>query len=258
MRAPSPPSARASAPGAATRIARQARWETRLLLRNGEQVLLTLVIPIGLLLALVWTDLVPAADSTADPVAAALATVLAVTIISSGFTSLAIATAFERRSGALRFLGTTPLRRIELLGGKLLATCAVTGIASIAVVLVAVAVGWRPAPGAAWALPVIVLGLACFAAWGMALAGLLRAEAVLAVANGLFLVLVLFGGVVVPAAALPGPVAAVTSVLPSGALAEALRAALVTGAPPGIGSVLVLLGWAVVGALLAGRTFRWS
>ncbi|HRA76585.1 MAG TPA: ABC transporter permease, partial [Propionicimonas sp.] len=174
------------------------------------------------------------------------------------FTSRAIATAFERRSGALRFLGTTPLRRVELLAGKFLATTAVTALATAILVILAIVLGWRPVPGSAWALVAMALGLACFASWGMALAGLLRAEAVLAVANGLFLVLVLFGGVVVPASSLPGPFATLASVLPSGALADILTTALVAGAPPTVGPVLVLVAWGVVGTVLAGRTFRWS
>lgn len=252
-----PTTPNAAPPRTTIRALHQAGWETRLLLRNGEQVLLTLVIPVGILLALVWTDLVPSAAGP-DRVPRALATVLAVSVISSAFTSLAIATAFERRSGALRFLGTTPLRRGELLVGKLLATTVVAVVAAVVVTVVAIVVGWRPVPGSAWALPVLALGLVCFAAWGMALAGLLRAEAVLAVANGLFLVLILFGGVVVPATSLPGPLSTLAQALPSGALAEALRTALVAGDAPGLGPVLVLAAWGVVGAIVAARTFRWS
>ncbi len=239
------------------RALHQAGWETRLLLRNGEQVLLTLVIPVGILLALAWTDLVPSIAGP-DRLPTALATVLAVSVISAAFTSLAIATAFERRSGALRFLGTTPLRRGELLAGKLLATAVVTVVAAVVVTVVAVLLGWRPVAGSLWALPVILLGTACFAAWGLALAGLLRAEAVLAVANGLFLVLILFGGVVVPATSLPGPIEAFAQALPSDALAEALRAALVAGDAPSLGMVAVLAAWGVAGAIVAGRTFRWT
>lgn len=226
-------------------------------MRNGEQLLLTLVIPIGLLLGLTLTDVIV---QVAGPVRIprALATVLTVSVISTAFTSLAIATGFERRSGALRFLGTTPLSRGELLGGKLLATAAVTSISAAAVMVVALAIGWRPTPGSAWAIPVLLLGAAAFASWGMALAGLLRAEAVLAVANGVFLVLIMFGGVVIPAASLPGPLGALATLLPSGALADALDAALVQGSVPAPLPIVVLLVWLVGGATLAARTFRWS
>lgn len=239
------------------RVAVQTRWETRLLMSNGEQLLLTIVIPVGLLLGLTLTDVIVQTRGP-ERVPAALATVLCVSVISAAFTSLAIATAFERRSGALRFLGTTPLGRDELLVGKLAAT-AVVALVSVAVVgATALVLGWRPGPGSAWAIPVVVLGTATFAAWGMALAGLLRAEAVLAVANGLFLVLILFGGVVIPASSLPGPLSGLAGWLPSGALADALHAALVAGSAPTLADVAVLLIWGAAGALLTARTFRWS
>lgn len=234
-----------------------ARWETRLLLRNGEQVLLTLIIPVGIMLGLTLTDVFAQSDGD-DRTARALATVLAVSVISAAFTSLAIATAFERRSGALRFLGTTPLTRTELLAGKALATLAMTALSAGVACATALAVGWRPTAGAAWAVPVIVLGTATFSAWGMSLAGLLRAEAVLAVANGVFLFLLMFGGVVIPAASLPGPLATLAPWLPSGALVEALTAVLVAGALPPWTSIAILLAWGAAGTALAARTFRWS
>jgi len=256
------PTTTAGLPERAARRPRQraiahARWETRLLLRNGEQLLLTFAIPIGLLLALSLTTMFSVA-SGANRVPNALATVLAVSVISSAFASLAIATGFERRSGALRFLGTTPLSRSELLGGKFGATAVVTILSCAAAVIVAVLLGWHPSSASAWAIPVVVLGTAAFAAWGMALAGLLRAEAVLAVANGLFLVLIMFGGVIIPPASLPGPLGAVASWLPSGALADALRACLVDQQAPAPLTFVVLGVWLAVGAGVAGRTFRWS
>lgn len=240
-----------------SRTLTQARWELGLLLRNGEQLLLTLVIPVALLLGLALTDLLPGAYGE-DRTAQALASVLTVSIISTAFTSLAIATAFERRSGALRFLGTTPLTRPELLAGKALATGLVLVLSAVLVILCAIVIGWRPQAGLVWAAVPAVVGTACFAAWGLALAGLLRAEAVLAVANGLFLALIVFGGVIVPAASLPGPLAAVVPLLPSGALAAQFEAAIVAGQAPSVGSLVVLIAWLAGGSLLAARTFRFS
>ncbi len=240
-----------------TRALRQAGWEIRLLLRNGEQLLLTFVIPVALLLGLGLTSLMPDAYG-ADRVSQALATVLTVSVISAAFTSLAIATGFERRSGALRFLGTTPLSRIELLVGKALATLTVTALSAGAVCITAFAIGWRPAMATLWAPLLIVLGTAAFASCGVALAGLFRAEAVLAIANGLFLALILFGGVIIPAASLPEPMATIAPWLPSGALADSLTQALVDGTSPALSSILVLLGWLVAGTTVSARTFRWS
>jgi ABC-2 type transport system permease protein len=226
-------------------------------MRNGEQLLLTLVIPVGILLGLTMTDVL-VQQAGPDRIPRAIATVLAVSVISAAFTSLAIATGFERRSGALRFLGTTPLTRSELLVGKFLATAAVTAVSTAAVCLVAAIIGWRPSASALWAVPVLILATAAFAAWGMALAGLLRAEAVLAVANGVFLLLVMFGGVVIPAASLPGPMSVIAQALPSGALVTGLTDALVDGRAPSALSIVVLLAWLASGALVSSRTFRWS
>lgn len=240
-----------------TRSIAQFRWELRLLLRSGEQLLLTFIIPIALLVGLSVTELMPGAYAS-DRAARALATVLTVSVISAALTSLAIATGFERRSGALRFVGTTPLTRLELLVGKSLATLAVTVLSSAAVLVAAVVLGWHPGGGSLWAVPVLLLGAAAFATWGFALAGLFRAEAVLAIANALFLALILFGGVIVPASSLPGPVGAIAPWLPSGALADGLTAALVGGTAPSVGAVLVLIAWLVAGTAVSARTFRWS
>ena len=241
----------------ARRTVAHAGWETRLVLRNGEQLLLTFLIPIGLLLGLTLTRLGGTLGGDGS-VARALATVLAVSVISSAFTSLAIATGFERRSGALRFLATTPLSRMDLLGGKAGSTAIVTGLSAGLAAVVALALGWRPGGASTWALPLIVLGTAAFAAWGFTLAGLLRAEAVLAVANGLFLVLIMFGGVIIPTASLPAPMGAIVQWLPSSALAEGLRACLVAGSAPSAQTWLVLVAWLTVGLGIARRTFRWT
>lgn len=237
-------------------MARQAAWESRLLLRNGEQLLLTVIIPVALLLVLAWTTVLPQ-SSGPDALAVSMATVLTVSVISSAFTSLAIATGFERRSGALRLLGTTPLTPAELLAGKAVATLVVTLVSSALVIASGLALGWRPTSGLAWMLLGIVVGVAACAPWGLALAGLLRAEAVLAVANAVFLGLLLFGGIVIPAASLPGWMAAAVPYLPSGALVEVLTTALVSSdvAP---GPLIVLITWSVLGVLVSARTFRWT
>ena len=142
--------------------------------------------------------------------------------------------------------------------GKGLATLIVTVLSSVAVALAAIAIGWRPTGPSLWAPLLILLGTAAFAACGVALAGLFRAEAVLAIANGLFLVLILFGGVIIPASSLPAPLGAIAPWLPSGALADALTDVLVDAHSPGTGAILVLVGWAAVGTTVSARTFRWS
>lgn len=236
-----------------SRTLAHAGFETRLLLRNGEQLLLTVLIPLILLLAMTETAFVPIDGpriNTAYPV------VLTVSIIATCFTSLAIATGFERRSAAMVYLATTPLRRGELLLGKALATIAVTIVSTGIVTIAAAFLGWRPSGTAPLAIAVIALGMACFAAWGLAVASAFRAEAVLAIANALFLLLIIFGGVIVPASSLP--LGGVIAILPSSALADSLRATIGTGSTPPVSTIITLVIWAVVGAIIARVRFAWQ
>lgn len=252
-------------PGAAgprQRIMAQGLADVRGTLRNGEQLLLTLVIPLALLVGLTLFDVVPTAagQSTINVVAPS---VIALAVMSTAFTSLAIATGFDRRSGALKLLGTTPLTRSELVSARALSVVLIEVVQLVLITAVALLLGWSPAGSAIAALALVVLGTAAFAAWGVALAGLLRAEATLAVANGIYLILLLAGGVVVPQSVYPAPLAAVVSLLPSGALAGGLRQALEsTAVNPGVSwpvaAMAVLAVWAVVGYVVAARTFKWE
>lgn len=230
-------------------------WELRLLLRNGEQLLLVFIIPIVLVLALGLTTFVPGGIDGAIP------KVLSISILATCFTSLAIATGFERRSGALRFLATTSLTRTNLLAGKAIATAIVTLLSMLVVSLLGVLLGWRP--GGSWPLSILVafLGSFTFAAWGLYLAGALRAEAVLALANGVFLTLILFGGIIISPDQLPDVLGSIIEFTPSAALVEALTTTLSTQVPSTADLLLpsiVLAVWGAIGALLARRYFRWE
>lgn len=232
-----------------------ARWELKLTLRNGEQFLLTLIIPLAFLIFMCVTTVIPVTDGLSR-VATAYPVVCAVSIIATCFTSLAIGTGFERRSGALTFLATTPLGRQGLVLGKVIATIALAVLSIGVVTVAAVAFGWRPDPAAAWAIPVIALAGLAFASWALFLASALRAEAVLAIANGLFLVLILVGGVVVrPGSSATGDL---ISLLPSAALTSGLRDSLGEGIAPQWLSLGVLAVWAVIGFALARKRFRWQ
>ncbi len=247
------------APGrgrALTMLRAQGGLETRLALRNAEQVLLTLLIPAALLAGL---TLVPAVPAPEPRVAWLFASILALAVMSSAFTSQAIALGFDRRYGALRRLAATALPRWLLVCGRLAAVAAVVVIQVVLLGVLAALLGWSPAgarlDGAALA---VLLGAAAFGALGILLGGTLRAEIVLAVANLVWFALLLAGGIVVPVADLPGPLAALAPWLPSGALAEALRSALGAGEFPAAGPLLVLTGWAVVAGVAASRLVRWT
>jgi ABC-2 type transport system permease protein len=235
-------------------LAVQAGTELRLAFRNGEQVLLTLLLPVALLVGMTELAVVPLPEPRVQAVVPA---VLALAVMSTAFTGQAIALGFDRRYGVIRRLAATALPRWLLVAGRLLAVLGIVGVQVVVIGVLAVALHWQPAPGGlGWALLLLLLGCAAFGALGILLGGTLRAEVVLAVANLVWFVLLLAGGIVIPLVALPAPLAAVAAVLPSGALAEGLRAALAAGQPPGWGPVLVLLAWAAGAALLAVRTVR--
>lgn len=237
----------------------QAAFDLRLLLRNGEQFLLTLLIPtlllIGLTVATVVTLDVPDGTSRVDT---ALAGVLSVAVLSSAFASLAIGVGFDRRSGALLLLATTPLSRTSILAARALATLVVVALQTLLLLVVAALLGWRPGGSLIAVFGFLILGTASLGALGLALGGAVRAEATLAIANGLFLVLLLAGGTALPPSTLPGPIAAVVSCLPTAALGDALRT-LLAGAHGHLGlDAVILVLWGLAGALVARLTFRWD
>ena len=233
----------------------QARTEFVLTLRNGEQVLLTLLIPLGMLIGLTVLNVIPVSEPRVDHVTPRI---LALAVMSTAFTGQAIALGFDRRYGVLKRLAATALPRWSLVAGRMLAVLGVVLVQLVVLGGVALALGWRPEPGGVGAAGLMVLaGTAAFGALGVLLGGALRAEVVLAVANTVWLLLVVAGGIVLPVHALPGPLAGIVSALPSGALAEGLHTALVAGSAPW-GALGVLLAWAAGAGLLATRTLRLS
>ena len=244
------------APGAApasTRIVRHAITEATLLVRNGEQLLLALVIPLGILLGgRFFGGRFGDLDSLAP-------SVLGLAVWSSAFTSVAITTGFERRYGVLERLAATPLGKPGLLAGKALAVTVILLGQLVILVAAALIIGWRPAftVGSFFAaVLLVILASATFVCLGLLLAGLLRAEIILAVANLIYLVLLAAGGLLMPVDRYIPAVRPVVSALPTGALGEGLRAAasgVVLGWP-----LAVLAIWLVLAGLAARRFFRWT
>ena len=230
------------------------RLELTLLGRNGESLLLTLGIPVLLLVFFANVDVLPIDGEPIDFLAPG---VLALAVLSTSLVQLAIGTGFEREYGVLKRLGATPLGRPRLLAAKTLAVLAVEAVQLVVLSGIAVALGWDPSVRPAFALAVLLGTVAC-AGLGLCLAGSLKALVTLAAANGLYLVLLLLSGMVIPLDELPGPARAVARALPSGALAEAVRGTLTAGATVPGRAWVVLAAWAVASPLLATRLFRWE
>lgn len=234
-----------------------ARIELRLALRRGESVLITLVIPPALLMFFGLVDLMPLPPERRAEFL--VPGILALAIMSTAMVSTGIATAFERYYKVLKRLGASPLPSVGLLAAKIVAVLVIEAMQTLLIVGVAVLVlGWRP-DGVWAALPlVLLLGTAAFGGLGLLMAGALRAEATLAIANGLYLILLLLGGIVFPTSHLGPWLSGVAVLLPSTALADTLRSVLGAGGPAPSLSWLVLVFWAVAAPVAAALTFRWE
>ncbi|MFE7552970.1 ABC transporter permease [Streptomyces gardneri] len=246
-------------PGAAPvgrMIAAQTALETRMLLRNGEQLLLTVIIPSLLLVLFSTVDIV---DTGAGEAVDFLAPgVLALAVLSTAFTGQAIATGFERRYGVLKRLGASPLPRWALMTAKTLAVL-VTEVLQVALLTaIALALGWSPHGNPLSVLLLLVLGTAAFSGLGLLMAGTLKAEATLAAANLVFLLLLVGGGVIVPLDKFPEPARSLLELLPISALSDGLRDVLQHGASMPWGNALVLAVWAALGLGAAAKFFRWE
>lgn len=233
--------------------------ETYMTLRRGETLLLTVGIPVGFLIFFSTSHVVSTGAQPA--VAFFVPGVLSLAVMSTAMVSLGIATGFERGYGVLKRLGTTPLGRPRLLGAKVVTVFLVELVQAAVLVPVGYGLGWSPAVAGAKAgeaLAAAVLATVAFGCLGLLLAGVLRAELNLAAANGLYLVLLLLGGMIVPLTKLPGGMAAAARALPAAALSDAFHATLGTGGAVPVEAWVVLGAWAVAAAVAASLTFRWE
>lgn len=237
-------------------LAAQYGLELKLLLRNGEQLLLTMFIPITLLIGLTLLPL----GSFAEPRVAVFApAIMALAVISTAFTGQAIAVAFDRRYGALKRLGATALPVWGIIAGKALAVVTVVFLQALLLGGIGLALGWRPpVAGLLLGAAIIALGTAVFVAMGLLVGGTMRAEIVLAVANLLWFVFAGLGALTLESGTIPKAVSSVARLTPSGALTEALSQAVAHPVSVDWFGIAVLAIWGALCAAAALRWFRFS
>lgn len=237
-------------------IAVQTRYELLLTLRRGENILVTLIIPVMLLIFFASLNIIPTSSGSA--VNFLLPGILAIAIMAAGMVNLGIATAYERYYGVLKRLGSSPLSRSSLIIAKVISILILEVIQVLLLVTVAVGLyGWHVSGSPLLTLLMLALGTVTFAAFGLAMAGALRAELTLAGANALFLIFILLGGGILPLDHLPAPLAAFAQILPETALTQVLQASMSNGTLP-LFPLIVLLCWAIVILVVAIRTFQWE
>jgi ABC-2 type transport system permease protein len=233
--------------------------EIRLALRRGENLLITFVIPAGVLLVFSAFDMGGAAGGAA--VDRMLPASMALAVIASAMVSLAIATGFERSYGVIKRLGGSPAGTSVLVAAKTVSVLLVELVQVALLVAIAAGVlGWTAGPGASLPLVLagLLLGTIAFAGLGLLMAGTLRAEATLALANLLFLLSLVLGGIVVPLDRLPGPIAAVAADLPPALLVDVLTVGLGSAGGDVTQPLVLLAGWAALLAAVAALRFRWD
>jgi ABC-2 type transport system permease protein len=237
----------------------QTKAEVFMTLRRGETLLLTVGIPVLFLLFFSTVHVV--STPTKAAVDFFVPGILALAVMSTAMVSLGIATGFERGYGVLKRLRSTPLGRPRLLGAKIITIVAVEIVQAVVLVPVGLLLGWNPGGHGSCllsAVGVVLLATVGFAGTGLFMAGVLKAEVNLAAANGLYLVLLLLGGMIVPITKLPTGLASVAKLLPADALSAGLHAALGAGSAVPTLSWVVLAAWAVAAPLAAALTFRWE
>ncbi|WP_446663564.1 ABC transporter permease [Flexivirga sp. B27] len=241
----------------ALRARSQAGFEVRTLLSNGEQLLVSLLLPAIALVALAIgtaPDLGP--GRRIDIV---VPSVLALAVVSTAFTGQAISTGFDRRYGVLRLLGVTPLGRSGLLAGKAIAVVAVVALQTVVLGILGACFGWQPdVPGLLVGLLIMLLGTWTWVALALLISGVLRAEAVLAVANLLWVLFAGVGGLLLPTQQFPDAVGTIIRLLPSGSLGDGLRDAMTGQFDSLLEPVLVLLLWGAAATAATAATFRWD
>jgi len=236
----------------------QTRTELMLSLRNGEQLLVSIAIPLLLLVFFSSVEVLPLPEGVDDGVQFLTPGILALAVMSSAMVALGIGTGFERQYKVLKRLGSTPLGRPRWVGAKIAMVLCLLVIQVLVVAAAAFALGWNPGGSPLLAPLALLLGAAAFAGIGLLMAGTLRGTVTLALANGLYLVLLLLGGMIIPFDQMPGPIGTIGRLLPSGALSQILQACLREGAPAAGSSWIVLGVWAVGAPVAAARLFRWE
>ncbi|MDA8196365.1 MAG: ABC transporter permease [Actinomycetota bacterium] len=234
----------------------QAKAETRLALTQYESLLVTFFIPILALIA--FSKVIKLSYPGASRIGYLVPGTIALATMATGLVSLGIATGVERNYGVMKRLGTTPLTRGNLVSAKMVAVVAVEVIQVSLIVVVGFLLGWSPSFNALEFLGAEFLATVAFSGAGLLMAGRLSSEGVLASANGIFLLLLIFGGMIVPLSSLPAIVGDIAKLLPSYAAAHLLFTSTTNGTEASVSSWITLLVWAAAMPLLATKTFKFD
>jgi ABC-2 type transport system permease protein len=241
-------------------FAHQLQTEQRLYWRSRESAVFTFIFPLMLFLLLgsVYSGRIYGVPASQ----ALLAALLAYGCVMVAFAGLAITLVIRRENALLKRLRATPLPPATFVAALVVSTLLVFTIQVVAMFLLGRAVFGTPFPHRVGSLVlIIVLGVACFAALGVGLSGIVRsAEGSSAVINLIVLPSAFLSGAFGPTQHYPTFLRDVGKVLPLKYLVDLTNAVYLHhhafwSKPGAIG---VLAAWGVAGLALAALKFRWE
>ncbi|TAN20333.1 MAG: ABC transporter permease [Actinomycetota bacterium] len=236
----------------------QAKTEIKLALTQGESLLVTIGIPVIVLIGLSLTKALPLPKTAHSATDFLVPGTMTLAIMATGMVSTSIATGVERSYGVLKRLGTTPLGRPALLMAKITSILVLEIIQLAVLAIIGVLLGWHPVGNAIFFVISAVLATAAFAGIGLFMAGTMKSEVIIGAANGIYLILLFIGGIIMPISSLPGALESFARLLPAAALSEALYHSVGIGGGVPLWAWLNLIIWAIAAPLIASKTFKWE
>lgn len=248
-------------------LGRQVRYQNRIFWRTPVAAFFTLFFPLMFLILfnLLFEgtiDIVGRAPMTVTQFYAPSLAVFAAA--SATYTNLTVGTAIARDEGILKRFRGTPLPPWIYLAGRVgsavwIALLAVVGMLAVGALGYDLQIRVATLPAAA---VTFVVGVACFAALGLAMAGLAGSgEAAPALANATILPLAFISDVFVPISDPPAALTVIADLLPLKHFVRAFQDAFgpaTTGAAFRWDDLGVMALWAAVGMVVARRFFGWD
>lgn len=247
-------------------LRQQTSYQNKIFWRNPTAAFFTVIFPllIFVIFSLVFgNETIDYLDITvAQYYAPSLAVFAAV---SATYTNLAVTTSYQRDEGILKRVRGTPLPPSLYLGGKITSATEIAAL-SVVIMMTAGALFYgvqfyaRTLPAA---ILTFVVGVFCFAALGMLVAGIAPSgQAATAIANATLLPLAFLSGIfIVPGENPPAWLTAIGNFFPLKHFNDAFQAAFnpeATGAQFQWADLAYMALWGIVAMVIAIRIFRWE
>jgi ABC-2 type transport system permease protein len=233
----------------------QFRLERKLFWRNPSAAFFNFILPLLLLLLVASVF-----AGEQDELRVLIPGIAGMSVMATTFNALVFNVTFLREEGILKRVRGTPIPTASYLGG-LIGSAVANAFVTVAIVIVignlVYDVDWPKEPLTLVAFT--ALGVVCFAALGIAFSHAIpNVDSVPAYQNAVFLPLIFISGVFYSAEDLPPALEAIAEALPLKHVIDGLSAGIVGAQVNEAAAAAVAGAWALLGAFLAVRFFRWD